>query len=242
MSLLARLMRLDGSWAEGMAPQEPLAVVGDIHGRDDLLDLMLARLTPTEARIVFVGDYVDRGSGSAAVLRRLQSLCAERAGTLCLKGNHEDMMLRFLGDPQDNAGWLTYGGLETLSSFGIDGAGGAPADLAGALRAKMGAQMIDWLAALPHLFQSGNVAVSHAGADPARAITDQSDEALVWGQTGYGRMQRSDGIWVVHGHVIAARVTAQMGHINVDTGAYKTGRLSAAILRAGAFEVAEVRG
>ena len=241
MSLLARLMRRGAQAAKGMAPEEPLAVVGDIHGRDDLLEVMLARLLPSEARIVFVGDYVDRGTGSAAVLRRLHALCAQRAGTVCLKGNHEDMMLRFLSDPEGTAAWLTYGGLETLSSFGIDGAGGAPADLAVALRAAMGAELIDWLTGLPHLFQSGNVAVSHAGADPARPISDQSDDALIWGHRGYGRMQRSDGLWVVHGHVIVPRVAVQMGHINVDTGAYKTGRLSAVMVRAGAYEPLEVR-
>lgn len=241
MSLLARLMRRGAQAAKGMAPDEPLAVVGDIHGRDDLLELMLARLLPREARIVFVGDYVDRGTGSAAVLRRLHALCAQRAGTVCLKGNHEDMMLRFLDDPEGTAAWLTYGGLETLCSFGIDGAGGAPADLAIALRAAMGADMLAWLGALPLVHQSGNVALSHAGADPARAIEDQNEAALIWGETGYGRMQRSDGIWVVHGHVIVPRVAVQMGHINVDTGAYKTGRLSAVVLRAGAYEPLEVR-
>ncbi len=241
MSLLARLMRRRAQAAEGMAPDEPLVVVGDIHGRDDLLDMMLARLLPSDARIVFVGDYVDRGAGSAAVLRRLHDLCAARAGTVCLKGNHEVMLLRFLAAPEGNAAWLTYGGLETLHSFGIAGQGAMPSVLAEALRAAMGAELIDWMSGLPRLFQSGNVAVSHAGADPSRAIRDQSDDALIWGQTGYGRMQRSDGIWVVHGHVIVPRVSAQMGHINVDTGAYKTGRLSAVMVRAGAFDVIETR-
>lgn len=234
-------MRRGAVAAKRLAPEAPLAVVGDIHGREDLLDLMLARLAPLEAQIVFVGDYVDRGASSAGVLRRLMGLSAGAGGAICLKGNHEDMLLRFLDDPEGMAEWLTYGGLETLSSFGITEAEGGPRAAAEALRAAMGADMVDWLAGLPLLHQSGNVAVSHAGADPARAITDQSAAALVWGHTGYGRMQRSDGIWVVHGHVIVPRVTVQRGHINVDTGAYKTGRLSAALVRAGAYEPLEVR-
>lgn len=209
-------------------PGECVSIIGDIHGCDDLLARLLPRLG---GRVVCVGDLIDRGEQSAAVLDRLIA----RPEVLCLRGNHEDMVLGFLDDPDGKgARWLRHGGLQTLASFGV-GVGGdlAPGRL-GHLRDRlaraMGDERIDWLRGLPLWWQAGNLAVTHAGADPLRPLDGQEARDLVWGTPAFHRVARSDGIWVAHGHVIVDEPAAALGRIAVDTGAYATGRLSAAVV------------
>lgn len=237
----ARPARFDAA----LAPDERLAVVGDIHGSAALLDALLARIDDTApARLVFVGDYVDRGEDSAGVLDRLHALArSDSARAVFLKGNHEDMMLRFLDDPGTQAAsWLRNGGLQTLASFGIGGLGANPGE-ASAIKARdalaraLGPEMLSWLRGLPLSFVSGNVAVVHAAANPDKPIEAQSEQALLWGHPAFARTPRGDGVWVVHGHTIVDAVTADAGRIGVDTGAYATGRLSAALLERGDMNV-----
>lgn len=213
---------------KNLAPDTPFYVIGDIHGRLDLLQLLLDRLA-YDVPIICVGDYVDRGDQSAEVLRFLH----KREDILCLKGNHEEMLLQFVEDPaRYGARWLQYGGLQTLASFGV----APPSDLkddkaveacSGSLRAAMGKDLIEWLGGLPLWHQSGNVFVTHAGADPAQPVSDQMPHHLLWGHPAFKKTSRTDGVWVVHGHSIVNQVTIAKGRIAIDTGAYATGRLSA---------------
>lgn len=209
------------------APAEPLAIIGDVHGRADLLGRMLARIAQEapDARPVLAGDMIDRGPDSCAVLTRVRAL--DRA--VVLRGNHEEMMVAFLDSPAENGGWLRHGGDETLRSFGI----AAPeADTAtrDTLRRALPAGTEDWLRALPCHWISGNVAVVHAGADPRVPIPDQNPRHLLWGHPGFGRFPRRDGLWVVHGHTIVGKPRRGNGVISIDTGAWRSGRLSAVIL------------
>lgn len=222
-------------------PAEPLAVVGDIHGRADLLDKLLTRLETAhpDARRIFVGDYVDRGPDSRAVLDRLQSL----PDALCLRGNHEEMLLDFLDCPGELAErWLRNGGRQTLASYGID----LTEDVAAANAAFASALSdgtADWLRALPLYWQSGNVVVTHAGPNPAEQVAGQPDSVFTWGHSRFLRQPRGDGLWVAHGHWVQERANATEGRIAVDTGAVFTGRLTAAIIEpSGTVEFATVRG
>ena len=97
----------------------------------------------------------------------------------------------------------------------------------------MGADMIAWLRDLPSMWKSGNVTVVHAGADPATPIARQGVKTLVWGHKNFDTKPRQDGVWVLHGHTIVDVATAQDGRIAVDTGAYATGRLTAAYITDG---------
>lgn len=213
-------------------PDRPFVAVGDIHGRADLLRALDAQLAdlPADWPLVCVGDYVDRGEESAAVLQHLM-----RQGDrprVCLMGNHEDMLLRFLEAPEaERRRWLRNGGLQTLASFGV---GGSPAQepvtARDALAEAMGAELIDWLRARPLSWQSGNVAVVHGGVDPALPLAAQSRETLLWGHPDFARSLRDDGLWVVHGHTIVEAPQAEAGRIAIDTGAFATGRLTAAIV------------
>lgn len=220
-----------------LAPEAPLAVIGDIHGRRDLLEALLARLDreAPELRIICVGDYVDRGEDSAGVLRLL---CA-RPEITCLSGNHEEMLLGFLDEPEARGPrWLRHGGLQTLASYGIPAPGDRPRPealraLSAAFRAALDPGVESWLRALPVLHRSGNVAVVHAAAAPTLPIGLQSRQTLLWGHPDFTEIAREDGLWVVHGHTILPEPRVEAGRIGVDTGAYASGRLTAAVIRNG---------
>jgi serine/threonine protein phosphatase 1 len=96
----------------------------------------------------------------------------------------------------------------------------------------MGDAMIDWLRARPLSWGSGNVWSVHAGADPGLPMTRQPDEVLIWGHPAFRSTPRTDGQWVIHGHTIVDAPCAHLGRIALDTGAYATGRLSAAAISA----------
>lgn len=225
---------------------QPVCVVGDIHGRADLLDHMLALIAAepgaTTARLIFAGDYIDRGPDSATVLTRLQHLTT--AGkAVCLMGNHERMMLDAIDRPEA-AGqrWLLNGGDATLASLeaSLASAGRLPGEneaermaaLAIRLRAVLPAGTEAWLRALPLWWQDQGLGVVHAGADPALPLAEQTEASLLWGHRNFGR-PRADGLWIAHGHVVMAEPRAEAGRIAVDTGAWATGRLTAALIKAG---------
>ena len=226
------------------APDGALAVVGDIHGQLACLNNLIDRLETQapDARWVFVGDFIDRGDHSAQVLARLRALEAERPDTICLLGNHEVMMLSFLRDPEEAGNrWMRHGGLQTMASFGHFrlGVQNAPEALRIArdqLLEVMPEGLEDWLASRPRWFQSSNVVVVHAGADPDRPMEEQRDQALTWGHPAFGKQAREDGLWVVHGHTIVTLPQEKNGIISVDTGAYATGKLTAAIIANGNAE------
>ena len=222
------------------APAERLVVIGDVHGCDRLLLSLLNRLgalDPSPERLIFTGDLIDRGDNSASVLSLVYGLRGRLGDRLVvLRGNHEQMMLDFLDAPTEMAArWLRYGGLQTLASFGVGGATETMADakaheVRDRLAEALGQTMIDWLWELPTKYSSGNVHVVHAGADPARPLDRQSAHTLIWGHPDFLRRPRRDGQWVVYGHTIVDVVAAENGRIGVDTGAYATGRLSAALI------------
>lgn len=243
-SLLSRFERAPAPPAPLPQPDIPVCIIGDVHGRLDLLDALLTQIDTRAAgqplRLIFVGDLVDRGPESAAVLARVFERCqGAPAQTLCLMGNHERMMLDFLADPTAHGPrWLRAGGGETLSSFGLS-PWATPKDIAphermpamaAALRAALPAGLEDWLTGLPLIWQEDRLVVTHAALDPARAPEAQKDHTLIWGHPAFLRQARRDAIWVAHGHTIVPDPEARNSRIAVDTGAWRTGRLSAAWL------------
>lgn len=212
-------------------PDEPLVVIGDIHGRADLLERLLARLDKehADARKVFVGDYVDRGPNSRNVLDRLQNL----PEAICLRGNHEEMMLGFVDNPAIHADrWFRNGGRETLESYEIvlesEPTAGAIQAASARLADTLTIHTLDWLRALPLYWRSGNVVVAHAGPSPTEPLETQPDRVFTWGDNQFLRRGRTDGVWVAHGHWAVDRPFYGKGRISVDTGAWFTGKLTAA--------------
>lgn len=212
-------------------PEQPLFVIGDVHGCSDQLHRLIAK-QPTDSRLVFVGDLIDRGPDSADVLQTVQQACG--AGAVCIAGNHEAMMLDFLDRPTERgARWFRFGGLQTLESLKIGGVvehSDTAALLAGRdeLETRLGGEMIRWLRGLPTQWHSGNVHVVHASADPTQPMNTQKTKTLVWGHPDFATRNRIDGQWVVYGHTIHEQPIAEHGRIALDTGAFATGRLTAA--------------
>lgn len=211
-----------------LEPEVGFYAVGDIHGRADLLEQILVDF-PSDLPLIFVGDYIDRGDNSSKVLDILRS----SDEFICLKGNHEEMLLQFVEEPgRYGSRWLRYGGMQTLASFGIGGvtensSRGEFEAVASELAGALGDDGLNWLSSLPSSYADGNVVVVHAGADPAVPIDQQSEQTLIWGHERFEKDQRTDGVWIVHGHTIVPEAISQNGRISIDTGAYATGKLSA---------------
>jgi len=218
--------------------------VGDVHGRHDLLARLLDRIFEdasayeTIPKIVFLGDYIDRGEQARDTINLLIEL-AERpeTETVFLMGNHEQMLLRFLRDPSSGSGWLRYGGLQTLMSYGVGGVASIHAEseavkLRDALVEALGPHL-GFIERLRASYHAGNLLFTHAGADPALPADGQETSALLWGCEGFRTTDRDDGVWVVHGHFVVEGPTAERGRISVDTGAYFSGRLTAARIAGG---------
>ncbi|GFE63506.1 metallophosphoesterase family protein [Litoreibacter roseus] len=225
-------------------PDGALFVTGDIHGRIDLLEDILGQIDKVigeqrypDPKLIFLGDAIDRGPDSQAVLRRLHALSAEFPDNfICLMGNHEQMLLDFLEDPSARySRWLRNGGLATCQSFGLDVSapnigGDVAEELAVDLEDVMGKALIDWLRARPTKYISGNVAMVHAAVDPSKDIEMQADRVLIWGHPDFLSRSRSDGIWVVHGHTTVEQPSCQDRRVSIDTGAYDSGVLTSAIM------------
>ncbi|MFG6584667.1 metallophosphoesterase [Sulfitobacter sp. 1A12779] len=229
---------------DNFAPEAPFFAVGDIHGCAGLLEELLEKLGAVatgEEVCVFLGDYIDRGPDGQGVLTRLFSLSRQYPDkVVCLMGNHERMMLDFIDDPA-GAGleWLKFGGVETLQSFGVsvdkrglDSAGSI--ELANALEAALPIGMQEWLRALPLQWSSGNMHCVHAAMSPKRHPGAQREEALLWGHPNFFSEPRDDGEVVVHGHTIVEKPGVYTSRVSLDTGAYRTGHLTAARISAGA--------
>lgn len=212
------------------SPEEDVEAIGDIHGRMDLLRALPA-VEPGATRI-FVGDLVDRGPDSRAVIEHVhaQSIAGE---CVCLMGNHEAMFLKFLREPESARRWLHFGGMQTLASFGVGGVTENATDstLRDAARAVAGAVSFDlvaWLEDRPAIWSSGTLFVVHAGLDPMRPPDAQARDVAIWGHPDFGTIPRKDRQWVVHGHTIVDAPVVRNGVVSIDTGAYATGRLTLA--------------
>ncbi|MBS7546109.1 serine/threonine protein phosphatase [Ancylobacter oerskovii] len=211
---------------------------GDIHGRLDLLDKLLAAVERdsrghAETRFVFLGDHIDRGPDSRGVIERLIQLKAER-GAICLAGNHEALMLAGLDGTGPLERWLANGGDAVLASYGIKArAYGGSDDEAGlrrALEAALPAEHMEFLRTLGTSASFGDYFFCHAGVRPGVALDRQTEHDLIWIRRAFLDSTADFGKRVVHGHTPVARVDIRANRIDVDTGAFKTGRLSCVAL------------
>ncbi|MEL6640122.1 MAG: metallophosphoesterase family protein [Pseudomonadota bacterium] len=221
--------------ANVLQPDAPFYAIGDIHGRLDLLDVLMQQIDPeANQKLVFLGDYIDRGPDAAGVLKWLFDLEYRRPDqVVCLMGNHERMMLDFIDDPLGRGNiWLRHGGLATLESFGVHRATihDDPMHLCQALERALDPAMTAWLRQLPLSWHSGNVWCVHAAMDPIKTPTAQRSKTMLWGHPAFLRTSRQDNACVVHGHTTVGAPEIHNSRIAIDTGAYHTGRLTAAYL------------
>ncbi len=214
--------------------------IGDIHGRADLLDSIareieadLSSAPVATASAVFLGDYVDRGPHSSQVLERL----AHRdfpVPFVALRGNHEQMLLNFLADPAFLSTWRQFGGLEALHSFGVDlrdAREGRDYERAHAeLVEAMSPEVRAFLEQTPTSFQAGDYFFCHAGVRPNVPLASQVDKDLMWIRDDFLRSPAYHGKIVIHGHTPVDEPDLRPNRINIDTGAYVSGRLTSLVL------------
>ncbi|MEP9401769.1 metallophosphoesterase family protein [Sphingomonas sp. VNH70] len=231
---------------------ERIYAVGDIHGRYDLLRQMIDRIgehsatlpPPRSLHIVFIGDLIDRGRQSAQVLEFLHDLQTRSDRVIVLLGNHEEAMLRALdGDVATLRGWMGVGGRETLESFGIAPLeeGEDVRDFLRRMRAAIPRRWVQWLQRLPLTARSGDYFFCHAGIRPGVPLRRQAREDLLWIRDDFLEDERAHGAVIVHGHSIEPSVQLRANRIGIDTGAYRTGVLSAVYLEGERSEVLSVR-
>lgn len=231
-------------FGDGQKPRIPAGLrvyaIGDIHGSADLLDQMIAAITQDceslgdgHAKIIFLGDYIDRGPDSPGVLDRLIALKASGVPSVFLKGNHEAELLGFLDDPAEHMNWLEWGGEETLQNYAVNtGVVRDVIDMAHDLRAVIPRAHVDFLNALDISYEIGDYLFVHAGIKPGIPLDEQSDHDLMWIRGEFHRAepdQRPEKV-VVHGHQSAKKIVDKGWRICVDTGAVWNGTLSAVVL------------
>ena len=227
------------SSANGILDDETLIyAIGDIHGRADLLENLLNRIDQDatgfvgDVHLVFLGDYIDRGFQSRQVIEILLSDRLTPYQTHFLKGNHEDALLSFLSDPDFGPKWAAYGGRETMVSYGVK----PPRSMT--LNREWEAAHNDFLKRFPNAHQLffrglptrvkiGGYGFVHAGMRPGRSFEDQNDYDLMWIRDEFLRGDAAFDVKVVHGHTPTDAPYNDDRRINVDTGAYFTGRLTA---------------
>jgi len=212
--------------------------VGDIHGRLDLLNQLLAliekdieRRPARKALLIFLGDLIDRGPDSRGVVERLRTYRHDPLRTFFLGGNHEEVLLRLLaGERGILASWLKFGGAECLKSYGVD-----PADLNGQSEGRSLATIkeaipenhAEFIGNFADTVSLGDYLFVHAGIRPRVDLSLQSQTDLRWIRSPFLEDEDDHGFVVVHGHTIRDGVDERPNRIGIDTGAYRTGVLTA---------------
>jgi serine/threonine protein phosphatase 1 len=215
--------------------------IGDIHGHRDLLEALCARIAADDATrgpiretdVILLGDLIDRGPDSAGVIRFAMKTTLPFARLTTIKGNHEALFLKILdGEIAQLAGWLHYGGCEMLESFGVDSVllddveANAEAIVAEARRL-VPAAIVAWLRALPIAIRIGDYYFVHAGVRPGIPLDEQFEEDALWIRDDFLDSTVDHGATIVHGHTVTPSVVDRRNRIGIDTGAYRSGRLTA---------------
>jgi serine/threonine protein phosphatase 1 len=244
--MFRRLFGLRPAVQPGTIPAgQAVYAIGDVHGRLDLLDDLLVRIrqdadqhaSDSARSLVFLGDYVDRGSESRGVVERVLIDPLPGFTTVRLMGNHEEAMLAFLDGESDGLDWLSFGGLETLMSYGVPlrslpHTQEAVTALREALAEAVPAGHVKFLRACVLHYSVGDYVFVHAGVRPGISLERQTSTDLMWIRDDFlrARIPLPNHV-VVHGHTICDLPQNRGHRINIDTGAFVSGRLTCLVLR-----------
>jgi serine/threonine protein phosphatase 1 len=225
--------------------------VGDIHGCAALLDILHdgiaedAKQTRGDRRIVYLGDYVDRGNDSKGVIDRVRTKVPAGFTAHYVKGNHDAALLDFLEDPETYRVWRSFGAADTLLSYGVR----PPlfdslehmAAARDALRAALPKEHLAFFRALELKVTLGDYVFVHAGIRPGISIESQTEEDLLWIRDEFLASTLVHDKVVVHGHTPLSAPVRTANRISVDTGAYATGILTCAVLEGTACRFLQAR-
>lgn len=230
-----------------------LYAIGDIHGRMDLLTRLIEQIDADSAslpdgvkpQIIFLGDYIDRGLQSRDVIEYFVSGALDRYDPVFLLGNHEEALLRFVQEASFGTQWTRYGGAETLYSYGF-----APPNIRVSLhsheemakardawnrlwnefRARLPDTHLSFFQSLKPYHIAGDYFFVHAGLRPGLSLEEQSQRDMLWIREEFLDDPQPFDHVVVHGHTPEDNIHHDNRRIGLDTGAFLTGRLSAARL------------
>ena len=217
-----------------------LYAIGDIHGRADLL-IEMHRLIERDSRgfegrkvLIYLGDYIDRGMQSRQVVEMLLEPQLHGFERVFLKGNHEQALLDFLDYPEATAGWFSFGGRETLQSYGIS-VTFMPLlkdmkKLAVELEDVLPDEHRDFLESGLLSWHAGDYYFVHAGVRPGVPLEDQHSEDQLWIRDEFIDSDANHGAVVVHGHTISPDPEIRPNRVGLDTGAFHSGVLSCLVV------------
>jgi len=214
------------------SPASRLFAIGDIHGCVDELAVMLAAIAPAAGdTVVFVGDYIDRGPASREVIDLLLEFQQGPGEAVFLKGNHEDMLLSFLGLPgRYGESFLFNGGAPTLESYAI-GEGDLPV-----AREMIPPGHLEFFSKLRHSYLRPPFLFVHAGVKPGLPLADQDDEDLLWIRHDFIFHPHELDATVVFGHTPMRTVMVDLPwKLGIDTGLVYGGKLSCVEFNEGAL-------
>lgn len=215
---------------------ERVYAIGDIHGRLDLFENLLpaierddAQRGPANTTIVLLGDLVDRGPDSAGVLEAARKL-KDRRTVRILQGNHEEMFLQALEDEEALRLFLRFGGKETVFSYPIDHDTYRDltlSELQQHLRAVVPQDHLDFMRSFEDLIQIGDYLFVHAGIRPGVSLREQSPKDLRWIREPFLSDTSQRAFCVIHGHTITDGPDTRPTRIGIDTGGFRSGKLTA---------------
>lgn len=222
-----------------LPPGKRVYAVGDIHGRLDLFEALIAAIEadeencgPADTTVVLLGDLVDRGPDSAGVIARAREWQRQRDVRI-LAGNHEEMFLSSFDKADTLRHFLRFGGKETVLSYGVDPAAYQVAsveEVQGLMQAAVPAEDRAFIEGFEDMVAIGDYLFVHAGIAPDVPFDEQRQRDLRWIREPFLSHTEPFGAVVVHGHTITDEPQDCGNRIGIDTGAYLSGRLTALVL------------
>jgi serine/threonine protein phosphatase 1 len=249
--MIALFRQLLGKSARpAVPPGTRVYAIGDIHGRRDLFDALIAAIDaddaagePAETTVILLGDLIDRGADSAGVLAAARQW-QERRNVRIIGGNHEEMFLECFIDAELMRNFLRFGGRETILSYPVDPVALAAAEVAEAqalMARAVPRSELEFIRSFEDRIVIGDYLFVHAGIRPGIELAAQETRDLRWIRGTFTESRDDHGLMVVHGHTICETVDIRSNRIGIDTGAYYTGRLTALRLEGEARTLLQTR-
>ncbi len=241
--MLKKLRQIIRSRPDAPKPSVPEGsryyAVGDIHGRLDLFEALIKAIEEddvkagkAETHVILLGDLVDRGNDSAGVIAKARKWQKTRDVRI-LAGNHEEMFLDAFKEVDILRHFLKHGGRETIISYGISTKqfnSWSLEELFEELPDIVPKKDRKFLSELEDMIVVGDYLFVHAGIDPTRPLEKQKRSDLRWIRDRFLRHEGDFGKVVVHGHTIFPDIMDCGNRIGIDTGAFRSGILTALVL------------